>query len=192
MPTVTDYLAAGKVPRHLLPWQSRSYNAKVVNGDAFLFHHCMEGLHLIDDEGFGGYTVMDDHDGELLRHMEAVLAARGRVLKTGLGMGCFIRMCLLKPEVAHIDVIEINPAIAAHFGAEFKGNPRVTIHVMDAFDFPTEGRSWDFIWHDIYTDGNDGLHVAHAALMTKFLDTSGSQGAWMFPREFKRLARCVA
>jgi spermidine synthase len=149
----------------------------------------MHGLHLIDDEGFGGYTVMDDHDQELLRHMEGVLAARGMVLKTGLGMGCFVRMCLLKSDIEHIDVIEINPAIAAHFGAEFVGNPRVTIHVMDAFDFPTEGRSWDFVWHDIYTEGNDGLAEAHARLMVKFAKCTPNQGAWQFPREFKRMMR---
>lgn len=147
---VLDVLKAGKAPRDLFPWHGYPLNAKVIQGNAFLFHVCMAGLHLVDDNGLGGYTVMDDSDVELARHLEAVNHAKGRVLKTGLGMGCFVRMCLTKPEVEHIAVVELDENIIKHFGAEFVGNDRVTIHHADAFEFPLSHGPWDFAWHDIY------------------------------------------
>jgi len=143
---------------------------------------------MIDDDGLGGYTVMDDSDVELSRHLEAVNHSTGRVLKTGLGMGCFVRMCLLKPDVEHIDVVEINPKIIAHFGAEFAGNPRVTIHQADAFEFPVSNGPWDFAWHDIYCEGNEGLQVLHGKLIKRFAPVTKKQGAWNFPRWGRRIA----
>lgn len=184
-----EVLAAGKAPRHLFPWKSgKGMNAKIVDGTAFLFHVCMEGLQNVDDEGLGGYTVMDDSDRELSRHLDAVRHAKGRVLKTGLGMGCFVRMCLTKPEVDHIDVVEIHSGIIEHFGAEFEDDPRVTIHHCDAFEFDPSNGPWDFVWHDIYCEGNDGLAALHAELITRFAPTSHKQGAWAFPRLSRRIA----
>lgn len=186
---IHSLLAAGKVPRHLLPWRgSGQMNAKLIRGDAFLFHVCLAGLHLVDDEELGGYTVMDDSDRELRRHLNAVLRARGRILKTGLGMGCFVRMCLQRPRIEHIDVVEINRSIIDHFGAEFAGNPRVTIHHADALEFPLDCGPWDFAWHDIYCDGNDGLQVLHGKLIKRYWRVAAMQGAWAFPRWARRLA----
>src|SRR5690349_23120864 len=178
---VLEVLKAGKVPRNLFPWSSFPLNAKIVEGHAFLFDICLAGLHLIDDNGLGGYTVMDDSDTELSRHLEAVNHAHGRVLKTGLGMGCFVRMCLTKPDVEHIDVVEINENVIQHFGAEFADNPRVTIHQADAFEFPLAKGPWDFAWHDIYCDGNDGLQVLHVKLIKRYKDAATTQGAWGLP-----------
>lgn len=185
---VLDVLKAGKAPRDLFPWHGYPMNAKLIDGNAFLFDVCMAGLHLIDDEGLGGYTVMDDSDIELSRHLEAVNQAHGRVLKTGLGMGCFVRMCLTKPDVEHIDVVEINDRIIAHFGAEFAGNPRVTIHHTDAFEFPTSRGPWDFAWHDIYCEGNDGLQALHVKLIKRFNRHAKKQGAWNLPRWTRRFS----
>ena len=183
-------LAAGRAPRHLFPWnKGRKLNACLSpDGDAFLFDVCIHGLHRVDFPmtGFGGYTVMDDSDQELRRHFEGVRHAKGRVLKTGLGFGCFVRMCLTKPDVEHIDVIEIDGQIIDHFGAEFSNNPRVTIHHADAFDFDPVGQRWDFGWHDIYTEGNEGLAMAHTRLIRKFLPYCEKQGAWQYPRESKK------
>ncbi len=183
-----EFVNAGKLPRDLLPWKSPdgSLNAKEHNGHAFLFHVCMAGLHLLDDNGFGGYTVMDDSDREISRHLNAVNRAHGRVLKTGLGFGCFVRMCLEKSEVDHIDVIEIDKNVINHFGREFDGNPRVTIHHCDAFEFPLEGKHWDTAWHDIYCEANDGLALLHSKLILRYLNHCDYQGAWQLPRWFKR------
>lgn len=183
------FIQAAKVPRHLLPWQSPSHlqNAKEVRGDAFLFDVCLAGLHLVDGDDYGGYTIMDDSDREIRRHAAAILAAKGRVLKTGLGFGCFVRACLLKPEVEHIDVVEIDRHIIAHFGAEFRDNPRVTIHHADAFEFPLDGKHWDLAWHDIYCEGNDGLQALHVKLLLRYRNYCDTQGAWALPRFVARL-----
>lgn len=188
---VDKFLQAGKVPRHLLPWgQGQALNALVWKDDAFMFHVCAEALHLVDSpiEGFGGYTVMDDSDRELSRHLEAVKHAKGRVLKTGLGFGCFVRMCLLKPEVERIDVIEIDDNVIAHFGAEFKDNPRVRIYHGDALHVDIDPNArWDLAWHDIYCAGNKGLQALHSKLLLKYARHCRKQGAWQFPREYRKL-----
>jgi hypothetical protein len=194
IPDIATFIQAAKAPRHLFPWMSndRNRNAIVLNGDAFLLDSTpnIATLHLMDhDQGYGGYTIMDDSDKEIRRHMAAILAAKGRVLKTGLGFGCFVRACLLKPEVEHIDVVEIDPEIIAHFGAEFAGNPRVTIHHADAFEFPVDGKHWDLAWHDIYCQGNDGLQGLHVKLIKRYRKHCDRQGAWKLPRWVGRLAR---
>lgn len=181
-------IEAAKAPRDLFPWRAGVMNAKVVEGHAFLFHVCIEGLHNVDDAGLGGYTVMDDSDSEVARHLNAVRHAKGRILKTGLGLGCFVRMCLEKPEVEHIDVVEINRSIIQHFGAEFANNPRITLHHADAFEFDLSHGPWDLAWHDIYCDGNVGLDEKHAALITRFAPVADIQGAWGMPRTIRR--RC--
>lgn len=177
-------IEAGRVPRHLLPWNvGGTYNAGIFLDTAHMWNVCMDGLHLVDapGEGLGGYCVMSDNDKELERHIPAVLAASGRILKTGLGMGCFIRMCLSLGEVEHIDVVEIRKDIIDHFGAEFKDDERVTIHHADAFDFDLSHGPWDFVWHDIYCEGNYGLQELHAKLIKRFAPVSALQGAWAFP-----------
>ncbi|MEL7281331.1 MAG: hypothetical protein AAGK79_13305 [Pseudomonadota bacterium] len=185
-------LNAGRAPRHLFPWgKGKSFNATVQQGTAFMTHVCLHGLQFVDFpmEGYGGYTVMDDSDQELSRHFDAVRHATGSVLKTGLGFGCFVRMCLTKPDVEHIDVVEINGQIIDHFGAEFADDPRVTIHHADAFEFDPTGRSWNFGWHDIYTDGNEGLASAHIRLIKRYLNHCKKQGAWQLPRETRNMVQ---
>jgi len=187
---VAALMKAGRTPRDLFPWnKGQKLNACLSpDGDAFLFDVCLHGLHLVDFPltGYGGYTVMDDSDRELKRHLQGVKHATGRVLKTGLGFGCFVRMCLTKPDVEHIDVVEINRGIIDHFGAQFQDDPRVTIHHADAFEFDPAGREWDFGWHDIYTEGNEGLAFAHVRLIKRFLSRCKQQGAWQLPRETKK------
>src|SRR6185295_6407091 len=79
-----------------------------------------------------GEIVMEDSERELRRHLPIWLNARGRVLKTGLGLGCVVRGLLANPDVHHVDVVEIDADIIRIIGAEFAGNPRVTIHHADA------------------------------------------------------------
>ena len=187
---VAQMLTAGRAPRHLFPWNKNGKLNACLSpcGTAFLFDVCMPALHKtgFPMTGYGGYTVMEDSDQELKRHLQGVKHAKGRVLKTGLGFGCFVRMCLTKPEVQHIDVIEINGRIIDHFGAEFRDDPRVTIHHEDAFAFDPTGYKWDFAWHDIYTEANEGLAHAHVRLIKRYLAHTKKQGAWQLPRETKK------
>jgi len=192
IPDIATFIQAAKAPRHLFPWRSANWNrnAIVLNGNAFLLDSTpsIATLHLMDhDQGYGGYTIMDDSDAEIRRHMAAILAAKGRVLKTGLGFGCFVRACLLKPDVEHIDVIEIDKEIIDHFGAEFAGNQRVTIHHADAFEFDLTSCHWDLAWHDIYCQQNDGLQALHINLIKRYSEYCDWQGAWKLPRWGGRL-----
>jgi len=141
------------------------------------------GLHLEHGE-----IVMDDSPHELKRHLEFMRTAKGRVLKTGLGLGCVVRGLLTKPDVEHIDVVEIEPWIAEVIGREFENNPKVSVHVADAHVWDYGDSKWDYIWHDIHNNDESGpeLSVQHASLMKRFMGDAGKQGAWAFPREAKR------
>jgi hypothetical protein len=139
-----------------------------------------------------GDVVMEDSRRELLRHMPIWLAARGRVLVSGLGLGCVVRGLLASPAVEHVDVVELDPDVLRIVGAEFAGNPRVALHLGDArrIEWPAKAR-WDFAWHDIHSDEGFGhLQVLHAELIVRYAGrVTERQGAWMFPRFAKR--RCL-
>jgi hypothetical protein len=133
-----------------------------------------------------GEVVMEDGLIELRRHLPIWLSARGRVLVTGLGLGCVVRGLLASSRVDHIDVVELDRNILEIVGAEFQSNPRVTLIRGDALTCDIAG-SWDFAWHDIWCEGN-GLQFLHVKLIDRFRDRAGLQGAWMLPRLVKRLA----
>ncbi len=146
-------------------------------------------------EGAGGVAqkldvVMEDSPNELSRHLPIWMRAHGRVLITGLGLGCVVRGLLASPKVTHIDVVEIDAGIIRVVGAEFAENPRVTIHQADALQFDLPGVNWHFAWHDIWTPGNEGLDLLHAELICRLYKRRPRvfiQGAWAFPRISKRM-----
>jgi hypothetical protein len=133
-----------------------------------------------------GEIVMEDSLSELRRHLPIFLAARGRILITGLGLGCVVRGLLVNPDVSHIDVVEIDRQILERVGVEFADNPRVTLHHGDALTYKMPRDRWDFAWHDIWCEGNRRLHVLHLRLLRRYHNRVGRQGAWMLPRTVKR------
>lgn len=206
---VSWYLEAARVPNTIAPqafglWQifrqeidkldfSKTMGGELARVDAkvrmgwpsttVLCRHTLATLHLPRGE-----VVMEDSRQELRRHLPLWIHAHGRVLITGLGLGCCVRGCLANPAVKHIDVVELDPDIIRVVGAEFLGNRRVTVHQGDAvtYRFPESAR-WDVAWHDLHTDDQDGLQGLHAALMFEYRNRVGIQGAWGFPRSFKRI-----
>jgi hypothetical protein len=124
-------------------------------------------------------VIMLDSPDELRTHLPIFTRAAGRVLVTGLGLGCVVRGLLAKPKVEHIDVVEIDGGILGVIGPEFAANPRVTLHHGDALTIRLPG-TWDFAWHDLWTEGS-GLQSLHAELLVKFAHACGWQGAWQFP-----------
>lgn len=129
--------------------------------------------------------VMEDSRRELRTHLPIFQRAAGRVLVTGLGLGCVVRGLLAKPEVAHIDVVEIDADILRVVGAEFEHDPRVSLYFGDALEIPLRG-AWDFAWHDLWTDGDEHLQILHARLFERFGGQCGWQGAWHFPGNLAR------
>lgn len=134
-----------------------------------------------------GETVMEDSRRELRRHLPIWLHAKGRVLVTGLGLGCVVRGLLASPDVEHITVVEIDGKIIEVVGREFENNPRVKIIHGDALKVKLSER-FDYGWHDLWTEGNAHLQVQHAKLIKRFHPRCSFQGAWQLPRTFKRLA----
>jgi hypothetical protein len=135
-----------------------------------------------------GEVVMEDSVRELSRHLPIWMKARGRVLVTGLGLGCVVRGLLISPHVEHIDVIELDQRIIDVVGLGFVGESRVTIYQGDALEvgFP-EGYCWDYAWHDLW-DENDELQRLHGRLLIRYRNRiRKQQGAWAFPRYFGRL-----
>lgn len=153
-------------------------------------HATDKNMHLMDEDGRCPEVVMEDSRMELQRHLPILLAARGRVLVSGLGLGCVVRGLLSKPEVSHIDVVEIDPDIVRIVGAEFAGEPRVSLHNDDALTIPwPPSTRWDFAWHDIVGTEDKHIQVLHAGLFRAYDGKVTKQGAWLFPREFRRLMR---
>ena len=172
--TPDDYLEAARVPASVAPqtfglwtivrrdtshpdlearvgWPSRTE----------LYRVSGRTLHLIGP----GELVMEDSRRELSKHLPIWMVARGRVLVTGLGLGCVVRGLLSNPDVDHIDVVEIDPQILRIVGREFVGNARVSLHLGDALtlDFPA-GSRWDYGWHDLWCDGGQHLQCLHLKL----------------------------
>jgi len=196
--TPFDFIQAARVPPAMAtgrfgPWEIVRQRCP---GDA-ASKMLWAGLHVFDEVTLlrratlatlhlGGEVVMDDGAVELRRHLPIWLAARGRVLVSGLGLGCVVRGLLASPLVDLVDVIEIDRHILRAVGPEFEGNPRVRLHHGDAlsFEWPAEAR-WDVAWHDIWCDGS-GLQVLHAQLLARYQGRAARQGAWMLPRFVKR------
>jgi hypothetical protein len=102
-----------------------------------------------------GYLWMSDTDAEQRDHWEVDSQIRhraGRVLVMGLGLGMIVKQALSCEHVTHVDVVEIDPDVAALVGPAYEG-PRCTIHVADAYEikWPT-GTRWDVAWFDIWPD----------------------------------------
>lgn len=134
-----------------------------------------------------GEIVMEDSRRELERHLPILLTARGRVLISGLGLGCVVRGLLEKPEIEHIDVVELDPWILGVVGPEFMENPRVTLHQGDALTYPWfAGMRWDYAWHDVWCE-EGSLDLLHAELLSRYRDLATWQGAWQFHRTAKRI-----
>lgn len=191
-----DYVRAARVPEELEPQKFGMWNIirrpapdPVIGFETqtLLTRWNIGSLHLPMGE-----IVMDDSLPELRRHLPVWLRARGRVLKTGLGLGCVVRGLLINPEVEHVDVVEIDPDIVRVVGPLFDDEPRVTIHLADAHTWDFGNRRWDFVWHDIHDNtvdcSGDDLQVQHARLIMRYSDVvpTRRQGAWSMPREFKR------
>lgn len=202
--TPRDYLQAARVPDSLQPQEFGPWMIKRIDfrgdtvGERLLIAlevgwPSMTTLERVTEATMHlehGEVVMDDSKKELQRHLPIWLAAHGRVLISGLGLGCVVRGLLAKPEVDHVDVIEIDQRIIDVVGLEFAMNPRVTIHHGDALAIEWQtGTRWDAAWHDIWCEGNKGLHELHVELLARYRPMVCNQGAWMLPRIAGRLAR---
>lgn len=134
-----------------------------------------------------GELVMNDFPGELKKHLDFVLKAGGRVLVTGLGLGCVVRGLLAHGRVSTIDVIERDPDVIKLCAGSVE-SPKVRIIQADARDWSPDGQ-YDFGWHDLWSDPDkdeENLALTHFKLMDRLAEDIPRQGAWAMPRRFTR------
>lgn len=188
--TDRDYVRAARLPLSVQtgefgPWKlERIYcrsaaETQLVGFDNFALLSCqtMRTMHQAR-----GAIVMDDGVRELSRHLPIWRAAAGRVLVTGLGLGCVVRALLTKPEVTHVDVIEIDPLIIERIGPEFETDPRVTLRQANALTVSLHG-VWDYAAHDLWHE-TKSVPLMHANLIFKHYDNIRYQTAWGMPKEW--------
>ena len=136
-----------------------------------------------------GEVVMEDTPFELRTHLGFVLHAYGRVLITGLGLGCVIRGLLANPNVEHITCIEDSEDVMKLVGPSMQ-NERLTIVEADALEWTASNKeTFDCAWHDLWTDRANGephLDHWHATLLMNCCGTVKQQGAWAFDRQIKK------
>lgn len=140
-----------------------------------------------------GVSVMSDDPVELRRHLDFVLRARGRVLVTGLGLGCVLRGLLQNPRVDSIDVIERDSDVIALVRPHLDFD-RYRIHEAEALAWVRErkGETWTVAWHDLWSDtdrGDPHLAITHQRMILALRGRVEFQGAWAFPRYLQRLLR---
>ena len=199
--TPLDYLEAARVPRTILPQKFGLWTIERLVAGGQLASPTEQAMH-VEMCGFPDYTllrrytlacemgapaeiVMEDSARELRKHLPIWLAGRGRVLVTGLGLGCVVRGLLANPDVDQVDVVELDDDILRVIGPEFACDPRVYLHAGDALEIELPGR-FDYAWHDLWVEG-PGLQLLHARLFHRFSRRCGPQGAWAFPRSFAAL-----
>lgn len=137
-----------------------------------------------------GEVVMEDTPFELQTHLGFVMNAHGRVLVTGLGLGCVVRGLLQNPDVQHVTCIE-NSRDVLKLVAPYMPTDRLTIVEADAFKWTAENKeSFDCGWHDLWTNraaGEPHLDHWHARLFANCRRTVKQQGAWAFDRDMKKV-----
>lgn len=141
-----------------------------------------------------GECVMHDTPDEIGTHLEFMLGARGRVLITGLGLGCVTRGCLANPAVKSVTVIERDRDVLKLVAPYMPQDKRLNIVRDDALRWARRSRSvFDCAWHDLWSDPDKRephLQVTHQKLFCALIGRVRVQGAWQFPRMFRRAMAC--
>jgi hypothetical protein len=152
----------------------------------FTYLHCYTTATLHQS----GECVMHDTPDELDTHLNFMLRARGRVLITGLGLGCVVRGCLANPAVRHVTCIEKSKNVLK-LVAPYMPQDRLSIIHADALDWTARNEvKFDCAWHDLWSNPDrheENLHLMHSGLLANIAHNADFQGAWAFPREHKKL-----
>lgn len=135
--------------------------------------------------------IMSDTPAEIKDHLPFIHKASGYCLLNGLGLGVVLKAILAKPEVTHVDVVEIDQDVINLVWPTYQ-NSKATLFCADAYtiQWPKDKR-WDCIWHDIWpnicTDNLEGI----AKLKHKYAHKTKYQAAWVedLLRYYKRQGR---
>jgi hypothetical protein len=135
-----------------------------------------------------GEVVMEDTPFELRTHLGFVMNAYGKVLVTGLGLGCVVRGLLKNPRVDHVTCIENSTDVLNLVGQHMQVE-RLTVVEADALQWTAQNTDrFDCAWHDLWTNRDSGephLDVWHQRLFENCHKHVKRQGAWAFNRGLK-------
>ncbi len=117
-----------------------------------------------------GEFWMTDNPAEANTVDPCVEKAHGNVLTFGLGIGYFIYMCLLKPEVKSVTVVELNDAVINMFTKcilpQFPKDKEIRIIHGNAFDYFNEEflSQFDYTFVDVWKNHTDGYPMIERML----------------------------
>jgi hypothetical protein len=137
-----------------------------------------------------GELVMEDTPFELSTHLGFALNAYGKVLVTGLGLGCVTRGLLANPKVEHVTVIENSPDVIKLVASYMPQTDRLTIVEAEAREWASQNKDvFDCGWHDLWTNKDKGephLDFWHTELLMSCRRFTKQQGAWALNRITKK------
>lgn len=141
----------------------------------------------------GTTVVMEDTPLELKTHLNFMLRARGQVLVTGLGLGCVVRGLLANPNVKHVTCLEKSSDVMRLVFPHMPDTRKLFVYELDAFEWaerakPLDGFKYDYVWHDIWADRENGdphLDSLHMRLFKEFRKIAKHQGMWRMDRTIK-------
>jgi len=121
--------------------------------------------------------VMSDTPDEKKDHRLAVKNTEGNCLIAGLGIGMVLNAIALKPEVLHIDVVEVSQEVidlvSDHYNQLYPG--KISFHCASIFDWnPVKGVEYNMAWYDIW----DNFDTNNLSEMTKLHRKFGKKVEW--------------
>ena len=123
--------------------------------------------------------IMSDTPAEISDHFSFIRNATGKCLLNGLGLGMVLKALLGKPEVTHIDVVEIEQDIINLAWPVYQDGERVTLYHADAFTIQwPKDKYWDCAWHDIWPSLCTDNLPEIAKLKHKYAHRVKYQKAW--------------
>lgn len=135
------------------------------------------------DKNYRQVVVMTDTPAEVREHLEAIDAAHGHVLITGLGIGMVAAAMLRNTlEVERVTVVEqskdvldlVAPTLFKRFGRR-----RLEVVNASAYEWDPGERRFAFAWHDIWDDISDDNLPQMAQLKAKYAaHVVGAQACW--------------
>jgi hypothetical protein len=125
---------------------------------------------------------MSDTPAEVLDHcnvMIQMVKRGGRVLINGLGLGMIAAYALRRPNVTHVDVIELQGDIINLVGPHLPNQEKLTLHHVSAYDIEWNDERWNVAWHDIWPTINPDNLPDMDRLEAKYADRVDYQETWV-------------
>lgn len=143
-----------------------------------------------------GEFWMTDNPAEAKTVDPCVDKAYGNVLTFGLGIGYFVYMCLLKPEVKSVTIVELNESVINMFKElilpQFPKDKEIKIIHGNAFDYFNEDflKKFDYVFVDVWKNNSDGYPMIEK-MLEQYLPTFEHCDFWIESTCFENIISMV-